>query len=68
VVVCGRSSTPMMPARSTFKWRNRGRRPRGARPMAPSVTQPSSINWSMIDETVLRCRPDLRARSALDIG
>ena len=36
--------------------------------MAPSVTQPSSINWSMIEEMVLRCSLDRRARSARDIG
>ena len=44
VVVSGRSSTPSIPARSTFRCRLRGRRPRGDRPTAPSVTHPSSIS------------------------
>ena len=44
IVISGRSTTPMIPARSTLRCRNRGRRPRGRRPIAPSVTHPSSIS------------------------
>ena len=68
VVVSGRRFTPTMPVRSTLRWRNLGRRPRGSRPMAPSVTHPSEISWSTMAETVLRWRPDRRERSARDIG
>ncbi len=68
LVVPGRRSTATMPARSTFRWRKRGRRPRPDTGLAPSVTQPSAINWATIADTVLRCRPERRASSARDSG
>ena len=58
VVVTGRRSTPTMPARSMFKWRKVGLRPRGRWPTAPSTTQRSAMSSSVIEETVLRCRPE----------
>src|SRR5882762_8672443 len=36
--------------------------------MGPSITHLSAINASMMSETVLRCRPERRARSAREIG
>src|SRR5215813_7622667 len=55
-------------ARRSFSRRNVGRRPRGNRPVGPLITHFSSINCSVISETVLRCSPDTRARSAREIG
>ena len=67
VVCAGRMSTAMI-TRSSFRRRKVGRRPRGRRPVGPSSTQCSWINCSTIRETVLRCRPDTRARSAREMG
>ena len=63
-----RLPTPMMPARSALRWRKVGLRPRGRCPVAPSTTQRSAINCSVIAETVLRCIPDCRARLAREMG
>src|SRR6185437_13204339 len=55
-------------ARCEFSCRNVGRRPRGSLPVGPSTTSRSAISSSMISDTVLRCSPETRARSAREIG
>jgi hypothetical protein len=56
-------SDPVKSVASIVDWR-----PRGRWAMAPSCTQCSAINCSMICETVLRCRPENLARSARETG
>src|ERR1700756_5545013 len=55
-------------ARWWFNSRKVGLRPRGSRPVEPSSIHLSLIRSSTISETVLRCRPETRARSARDKG
>src|SRR4030088_2229511 len=55
-------------ARWWFSSRNVGRRPRGGLPVEPSSIHLSLIKSSTISETVLRCRPETRARSARERG
>src|SRR3981081_274180 len=55
-------------ARWWFSSRNVGLRPRGGLPVEPSRIHFSLIRSSTISETVLRWRPETRARSARDRG
>src|ERR1700756_1761985 len=55
-------------ARWWFNSRKVGLRPRGSRPVEPSSIHLSLIRSSTISETVLRCRPETRARSARERG
>jgi len=67
VISVGRMSATRMPRRS-FRRRYVGRRPRGSLPVGPYTTHFSRISCSVIKETVLRCKPDTRARSAREMG
>src|ERR1035438_1384047 len=58
------ASTPRFPLR----FRNVGFLPRGISPVCPSTIQFSAMSSSTIRETVLRCRPEMRARSARETG
>jgi hypothetical protein len=67
-VICdGRISTPTI-TRSSFRRRKVGLRPRGRRPVGPSITQDSAMSCSTIREMVLRCKPQRRERSAREMG
>jgi len=67
-VVCAgcmsKASTPRCPLRS----RKVGFLPRGLSPIDPSMIQRSARSSSTMSETVLRCRPEARAKSAREIG
>jgi len=67
MVLVGRMSIPIM-TRSVFRRRKVGRRPRGKCPINPAINQPSAMRHSVMEDTVLRCNPEILAMSARETG
>src|SRR3954469_9124330 len=67
VVCAGRISATRI-ARPQFNRKKEERRPLGNRPVGPLITHFSAISCSVIKDTVLRCNPETRARSAREMG